>query len=153
MSMKDPYHALWMLQELDGVERMDLSEIISEDGEIEVTGEGNACWDVKIDDILTSNIEHMKNTFLITDEKLEETRKAASFTTTHTCSACNFDGPLEECEVCSGEITYEEHTEVPVESIVAALNVLGIKSLAQRVKECEEADAAYQKALKESRNA
>ena len=46
-----------------------------------------------------------------------------------SCSACNFDGPDEECEVCGGEITYMETVTVDwstqKEIIVDALKHLG----------------------------
>ena len=47
----------------------------------------------------------------------------------HSCSACNFDGPDEECEVCGGEINYTEDVTIDwttqKEIIIDALHHLG----------------------------
>lgn len=47
----------------------------------------------------------------------------------HSCSACNFDGPDEECEVCGGEINYTDEVAIDwttqKEIIVDALKHLG----------------------------
>lgn len=36
-----------------------------------------------------------------------------SFQVERTCSACFYDEPQTDCEVCGGEIQYEERMEVP----------------------------------------
>lgn len=50
---------------------------------------------------------------MITNEMKAKFRGEFSFDVEMVCSACNYDEPQEDCEVCAGEVTYTESMVVP----------------------------------------